>query len=157
MNKKKPEAGGDESRIAEFLARYEPTIAAEADACRRRLQKRVARGYELVYDNYNALVFGFSPTERTSDALMSIAVYPRWVTLFLLQGAGLVDPEGRLAGSGTRVRHVRLASVATLEEAAVQDLITQVLSRAQAAFAAAPPLKTTVRSVSAKQRPRRPG
>jgi hypothetical protein len=32
---------------------------------------------ELVYDNYNALVIGYGPTERASDALIFLAVYPR--------------------------------------------------------------------------------
>jgi hypothetical protein len=38
---------------------------------------------ELVYDNYNALAIGFGQTERVSDVIFSIAVYPRWVGLFL--------------------------------------------------------------------------
>jgi len=38
----------------------------------------------MVYDNYNALVIAFSPNERPSDAIFSIALYPHWVNLFFL-------------------------------------------------------------------------
>jgi hypothetical protein len=30
----------------------------------------------LIYDNYNALAVGFSPTERAADTICSIAVRP---------------------------------------------------------------------------------
>ena len=46
----------------------------------------------------NALAIGFGPTERASEAIFSIAVFPRWVSLFFLQGAGLPDPDGILQG-----------------------------------------------------------
>ena len=73
-----------ESQIAIFLRKYTPTVEAQLREARNRLRAMFPRGFELVYDNYNALVFGISPTERTSDAFISVAGYPRWVTLFFL-------------------------------------------------------------------------
>ena len=70
---------------------------------------------QLVYDNYNALAIGFGPSERASEAIFSIVLYPRWVTLFFLQGAGLADPKRLLKGSGKVVRHIVLASAADLD------------------------------------------
>jgi hypothetical protein len=110
---------------------------------------------ELVYDNYNALAIGFGPTERASDAIVSIALYPRWVSLFFLNGAGLPDPESLLVGSGTRVRSIRLRAAADLDQSAVRNLI------AAAVYGAAKPWpagssRLIIRSVSSKQRPRRP-
>jgi hypothetical protein len=49
-----------------------------------------------VYRNYNALVVGFCVGDRASSGLFSIAVYPRYVTLFFLKGAALPDPNGLL-------------------------------------------------------------
>jgi len=115
------------------------------------------RGHELVYDNYNALVFGFSPTERTSDALLSVAGYPRWVTLFFLRGAALDDPHKLLQGAGSQVRSIRLAAVECLDRPEVLSLIEQAVQPHAAAFGAAPALSTVVKSVSLKQRPRRCG
>src|SRR3954471_13377690 len=95
-----------EVRINSFLAKFTPAIRAEFQAARAQMRALFPRGYELVYDNYNALVFGFSPTERSPDAFVSVTGYPRWVTLFFLRGADLTDPHGLLEGSGAQVRSI---------------------------------------------------
>ena len=114
------------------------------------------RGFELVYDNYNALVFGISPTERTSDAFISVAGYPRWVTLFFLHGADLRDAHRLLEGQGKQVRSVRLTEPKDINTPEVEALIAQAVLPYESAFLAAPSLSTIIKSVSAKQRPRRP-
>src|SRR6266436_1894806 len=95
-------------QLKAFIARYEPEVGAAARSALATMRKRLPGAVELVYDNYNALAIGFGPTERASDAIFSIAVYPRWVSLFFLQGATLADPQKLLRGSGSRVRHVVL-------------------------------------------------
>jgi len=145
-----------EAQIKGFLAKYSPAIASEMLAARAHLRVLFPRGHELVYDNYNALVFGFSATDRTSDAFVSIAGYPKWVTLFFLPGVGLDDPEGLLEGSGSKVRSIRLESARQLREPAVRKLIVQAMKPHRDALKQASALTTTIRSVSAKQRPRRP-
>ena len=147
---------GSEARIAAFAGKYAPEIADVALACRRKLRQLVPRGFELVYDSYNALVFAFGPTEKSSDAVCSIAAYPRWVTLFFMDGTRLDDPAGLLQGTGSRIRSVRLGSAADLDRKDVRALIAAALASAKSAFAGAPPLATTIKSVSAKQRARRP-
>ena len=145
-----------EHEIASFLAKYSPEVAAQLKAARARLRKLFPRGCELVYDNYNALVFAFAPGERASQAAVSVAGYPRWVTLFFLDGVKLKDPHKLLQGSGSQVRGVRLASADELDKPAVRALIEQAIAPHHAAFAAAAPLRTLIKSVSAKQRARRP-
>jgi hypothetical protein len=146
----------DRSALDPFLARYDDGIAAQARAAREHLLKLFPRGFELVYDNYNALAFGFGPTQRASDVLVSIAAYPKWLTLFFLKGAGLADPHGVLQGSGKQVRSVRLAPPSVLQSAPVRELLERVIAEAEPSFALAPPLTTVVKSVSARQRPRKP-
>lgn len=55
-----------EPQIEQFIAHYSPEIAAQLREARARLRAFFERGFELVFDNYNALVFGISPTERAS-------------------------------------------------------------------------------------------
>jgi hypothetical protein len=141
---------------AAFLAKYDPAIAAVAKAALARLRRYVPGAVELVYDNYNALVVGFGPSERASEAVLSIAVYPRWVTLFFLQGARLADPAGLLEGAGTRVRHIVLGDVAVLDQPAVRALIRQALAAAPRPIDGRARRRMVIRAVSAKQRPRRP-
>jgi hypothetical protein len=142
--------------IKEFLGKYPPAITRDVQSARRVLKRLVPHGFELVYDNYNTLAFGFSPTERAGGAIVSIAAYPKWVTLFFLHGKRLKDPEGLLQGSGARVRSIRLAPVTLIDTKPVQDLLRQALEPHRPELAAAPPLSSVVKSVSARQRPRRP-
>jgi len=145
-----------EAQIDAFLARYSPEVGAQLRAARAHLRSLFPRGHELVYDNYNALVFAFSPSERTSEAFLSVAGYPKWVTLFFLPGVGLNDPNGLLQGAGSKVRSIRLSSVKQLEEPAVQALVAQAIEPHHQALARAERLQTTIKLEAAKQRPRRP-
>ncbi len=54
-----------EARIKSFLAMYSPEVGAQFQAVRTHLRSLFPRGHDLVFDNYNALVFAFSPTERS--------------------------------------------------------------------------------------------
>ena len=142
--------------ISGFLAKYSPEIAAQAGEAREHLSKNFPRGFELVYDNYNALVFVFASSERASSALLSIAVYPKWTTLFFAKGAVLDDPGKILEGHGAQIRAVRLRPLSRLYEPAVQALIHAAIRLAGPGLQSAPPLSTVIKSISAKQRPRKP-
>jgi len=144
------------AQVKGFLAKYSPAIAADVQFARRSLKRLVPRGFELVYDNYNTLAFGISPTPRAGGAIVSIAAYPQWVTLFFLHGKGLKDPEGLLQGAGARVRSIRLSPVKLIDTRPVQALLRQALEPHHAELAIAPRLSSIVKSVSARQRPRRP-
>jgi hypothetical protein len=145
-----------ETQVAGLLAKYTPDIEVQLRDARKRLRAHFPRGFELIFDNYNALVFSISPTEQTRDAFISVAGYPRWVTLFFLYGAGLDDPRDRLEGTGKQVRSIRIEAAAELGKPEVRALIKQAALPFAAALAAAPKLTTTIKTVVAKQRPRRP-
>ena len=140
-----------EPQIASFLARYSPAIEAQLKDARRRLRAFFPHGHELVFDNYNALVFGISPTEHASDAFISIAGYPKWVTLFFLNGTALNDPSSLLEGQGTQVRSIRLKNSSQINEPEVEALISQAALAHQPALFEASPLATIVKTVVTKQ------
>jgi hypothetical protein len=147
--------GREEERLEAFLARYTPEIAALARAAIAKMRARLPGAVELVYDNYNALVIGFGPSERASEGIFSVAVYPRWVNLFFLRGSGLPDPAGLLKGMGKSVRHIRVSDAGTLDTPAVQALVTAALERAVKPIDASQPRRLVIRPVSPRQRPRR--
>jgi len=150
-------AGSPQSQLNYFLAKYTPAMLKESKASLARLRRQVPGAVELVYDNYNALVIGFGPSERASEAVLSLALMPRWVTLCFLQGGPkLPDPNGLLRGSGTTVRNVRLASAADLDTPAVRTLIRIALERAKVPIDGTGRRRMVIKSISAKQRPRRP-
>ena len=145
-----------EKQLDGFIAKYCPEIASLARVALTKMRARLPGAIELVYDNYNALAIGFSPTERTSDAIFSIALWPRWVSLFFLQGAELPDPNKLLKGSGNRARHIVLEEAADLDKPALEELIASALEGARVPLDGTGPGRIVIKSVSARQRPRRP-
>jgi hypothetical protein len=151
-----PNSPDTERQLAGFIARFTPEVAELAEAVLNKMRRLYPTALELVYDNYNALAIGFSPTERASDGIFSIALYPKWVSLFFLQGARLPDPAGILKGSGNVVRYIVLPNPAMLDDPAVTALMSEAVARARVPFDPKGAHRLIIKSVSAKQRPRRP-
>jgi hypothetical protein len=144
-------------QLAAFMAKYTPSMAKEGRAALARLRKLVPGAVELVYDNWNGLVVGFGPTERPSEAVISILMVPDHVSLCFIQDApALPDPQRLLKGSGNVVRHIRLGSARDLDSPGIRDLVKAAIARSEVPFAPRRARKLVIRSVSRKQRPRRP-
>ena len=137
-----------------FIGKYSPEIAAMTRETLTRMRTRLPGAIELVYDNYNALAIGFGPTDRASDVVFSIAVFPRGISLFFLQGAKLPDPARLLRGTGKQARHIVLEDASDLDSPALQALMAQALVRASAPFESGNANRVVIKSVSARQRPR---
>lgn len=99
---------------------------------------------------------GFGPGDKASEVVISVAFYPRWVTLFFMQGARLDDPARLLQGKGSTVRSIRLAGPEDLDRADIRALVAQALERARVRINPGATRRIVIKSVSAKQRPRRP-
>ncbi len=143
-------------QLDEFIDKYTPEIAAQARAIFKKLRKRYPTATIRVYDNYNALAIAFGPPSKPSLAIFSIALYPRWVSLFFSQAQGLSDPQGLLRGNGTAFRHIVLANVADLDQPAVKALFAEALAQAKTPLSLVGKGELIIQSISAKQRPRRP-
>ena len=145
-----PEA---ERQLRGFIAKFDSPGQALIRALRKAMRARLPGAWELVYDNYNFFVIGYSPTERPSDMLFSIAAAASGVNLFFAQGAKLADPKGVLEGDGKQVRFIRVRSASELDRPEVKALMAAQMKHGRAIGPAAG--KLVIRSVSAKQRPRR--
>src|SRR3954468_15908056 len=145
-----------EAELDSFIDKFTPEVAALTRALNHKMKRRVPGAVIMVYDNYNALAIGFGPTERAGQAVLSLAVMPRWVTLCFLFGVGLPDPYRLLQGSGSRVRHIRLHTSEAFEDPRVQELIAAALERCEPPIDQAAEQRLIIKSVSANQRPRRP-
>jgi Domain of unknown function (DU1801) len=144
-----------EAQLKAFIDKFDPKHRSLIRAARKVLRRRFPTAYELVYDNYNFFVIGYSPTERPSDAIVSLTGGANGVGLCFIHGAKLRDPKKLLLGSGKQTRFIRLESADVLNEPDVAALVGAAIAQAKS------PLRTTgrgaliIRSVSAKQRPRR--
>jgi len=142
-------------QVAGFIAKFDPAIAKLVRAARSELRRRFPTAVELVYDNYNALAIGYSPTEKTSHVWFSLAVYARGVSLYFMYGRSLPDPEKLLQGSGKQGAFVRLDSLSVLDQPAVRALMDTAVRHGNPQFTTSGKGYTVVKSISAKQRPRR--
>jgi hypothetical protein len=149
-----------ERQLDSFLAKYDPEVEAFARRTLAKMRRIVPGAVEMVYDNYNWLVIGFSPTERPSEAIFSIVLPAGRVTLCFLQGAGLPDPAKRLRGAGHVVRNLRLYDAGkpdakVLDDPEVRALMNLALNRAKVPMPGGARRKLVIRAISARQRPRR--
>jgi hypothetical protein len=145
-----------ESRLTSFVDKFAPENQRVIRAVRKALRQRFKGAYELAYDNYNFFVIGYSPTERPSDAIVSMAAASNGVGLCFIHGAKLADPHRLLSGSGKQTRFIHLDSADVLERPEVEALIAAAIARSAVPLPTDGRGKLVIRSVSAKQRPRRP-
>jgi hypothetical protein len=144
-----------EKQLASFLAKFTPDLAAQIRSARAFLAKRFPTASQLVYDNYNFFVIGFSTSERTSDALFSIAANSKGLGLHFYWGATLPDPHKLLQGNGNQNRFLRLPTPDTLHDPKVIALLHDAVAQAKNPLSTTGRGVTIIKSVSAKQRPRR--
>ncbi|MDP9099615.1 MAG: DUF1801 domain-containing protein, partial [Verrucomicrobiota bacterium] len=144
-----------EEQLRTFIDKFEPKHQAVIRAARRALRKVFPTAMELAYDNYNFFVIGFGPTERPSECIVSIAAAANGVGLCFIRGASLPDPAKVLLGSGKQTRFIRLPTADVLQRPAVQTLLTVAADRVNTPLPSGGRGRLIIRSVSAKQRPRR--
>ena len=143
-----------EKELTKFVDKFAEQDRRLIRQVRKAVRARLKGAHELVYDNYNFFVIGYSPTERPSDAIVSITARANSVGLCFIQGASLPDPKNVLRGEGNQTRSIRLESAAVLARPEIEALIAAAIDQNDV------PLSNTrgkliIRSVSAKQRPRR--
>ena len=145
-----------QAQLDGFIDKFTPEVAALTRALLGRMKVRIPGAVIPVYDNYNALAIGFGASDRVKHVILSLAVMPRWVTLCFMWGVRLSDPHGLLKGEGSQIRHVRLMTADALDDPRIDALIEQALDHADVPIDPSGPHRLVIKSVSAKQRPRRP-
>ncbi|MCY2960286.1 MAG: hypothetical protein NTY35_08970 [Planctomycetota bacterium] len=145
-----------EAQLASFLAKYAPPIARLGKALRAKLRARLPGLFEIVYvyENQDALVISYSPTEHGYEGLCSLALYPDAVKLHFGQGARLAksDPSQLLQGRGKTVRHVVLNSVTDFDRAEIEVLMAATLKLAQVRLDASSKGAVILKAEAQKQR-----
>jgi len=143
------------TRLRSFIAKFEPRHQTLIRAVRRAIRAHLPTADELVYDNYNFFVIGFGSTDRPSDCIVSIVAGASGVSLCFIHGASLPDPQKALLGSGKQTRFIRVDSARAMERQPVKALLAAAVARSRMPFRASGRGNLIIRSVSAKQRPRR--
>jgi hypothetical protein len=89
---------------------------------------------ELIYDNYNALALGWSPTERLGHTFCSVAVMRANYNIHFgfLRGAELPDPDGVLQGKGSQYRYLLVKTTNEFPKTYMKKLISEACISAMA-------------------------
>jgi hypothetical protein len=141
------------NQLTGFMAKYDPAIEKLAKKMLAKLRTLIPGAVEMVYDNYNALVIGFGATEKVSEAIISLVLYPDHISLCFLWGKKLADPDKILQGDGNQVRFIRLPEISTLDDPKVGAMIARAIANSAQPFSGR--RKMVIKSISAKQKPRR--
>jgi len=155
MKSTAPSTASPAKQMAAFIAKFDPKVAKLIRACRAEMRKLLPTAVELVCDNDNFFVIGYASTERASDSMLSIAAAANGVGLAFLHGASLSDPKKLLLGSGKQNRFIRLPTIEPLRSPDVLALIRAAVAQAKTPLPATGGGYTVIKSISAKQRPRR--
>jgi len=147
--------GEPETQLKSFIDKFTPEHQKLIRAVRKSLRRRLPTAYELAYDNYNFFVIGYGPTERPSDCIISLAAGADGIGLCFIRGASLPDPKKILLGSGNQTRFIRVPSEDVLESPEAEALVSAAVDYSKVPMPARGRSKLIIRSVSAKQRPRR--
>jgi len=141
------------TQFSAFLSRFPPEIVALVKRCLPKLRRAFPGSYQLVYDYSNSLVVAFGMSDRGYEAVVAVAIFPRWVRLYF--DKSLPDPNGLLEGSGRRVRSVTLRAASDLDRGDIRELIQAAIKHSGVAFPRARPIRMVIKSGSKKRRPRR--
>lgn len=87
---------------------------------------------EVVRLGEKAASYGCGP-RKMIDGYAYIMPFRSWVNLGFFQGASLMDPQGLLEGTGARLRHVKLRTVADTEQPGVRAVVEEACAERKAA------------------------
>lgn len=143
--------------LLKFLKPFDKEIQERALWLREFVWDLYPTANELIYDNYNALAFGWSPTDRMGHVFCSIAVWRTGnnVHFGFLRGSGLDDPKKMLLGQGNQYRYILVKSLSEFPQAYIKKLVKQAYSNSIAKVKDKKQLmqgKTITKSISDKKR-----
>jgi Domain of unknown function (DU1801) len=116
---------------------------------------------ELIYDNYNAVAFGWSPTDRVGHTFCSIAVgrTSKNVHFGFYWGSEIADPEKKLIGEGNQYRYLLVNKLSDFPKAYIKKLVKEAYANSLSKVKDPKQLmqgKTITKSISAKKREKLP-
>ncbi len=111
---------------------------------------------ELIYDNYNALAFGWSTSDRLSDTFCSVAVFGKeYVHFGFYWGNQIADPEKKLEGKGNQYRYIKVYNKKDFPKAYIKNLVKEAYANSLGKLKTVKQLvkgQTITKSISAKKR-----
>lgn len=119
-----------EQQIVKYLLPFKEDIKALAIKVREHLRIETEPYFEIIGDSHRSLSIGFGFTEKAWDCYCAIIVYSNHINLSFPSGTSLLDPDGLLVGTGTKIRHIRIYNFEDVKNPKVMKLIVQARDKA---------------------------
>ncbi len=112
---------------------------------------------ELIYDNYNAVAFGWSPTDKVGHTICSIAIgrTSKNIHFGFYWGNEIADPDKILLGEGNQYRYILVTDKKKFPKAYIKKLVNEAYANSLSKVKDQKLLisgHTIVKSISAKKR-----
>jgi len=151
----------DTKNLKKFLSVFPAEIQQTVLGLREFIWELYPQCNELIYDNYNALAFGWSPTERQGHTFCSIAIgrTSHNIHFGFYWGSEISDPESKLLGEGNQYRYVLVKDESDFPKEYIKKLVKETYANSLAKVKDKTELvkgRTIVKSISEKKRERPP-
>jgi hypothetical protein len=107
--------------LDDLLAAYAPDVRAMVRRARELVLDALPNAVERVHLGWRNVMFGASPSMH--DQVFVVQPLKARVNINMFAGAGLPDPAGLLEGTGKSRRHVKVATLAALDDPALRALL----------------------------------
>ena len=116
---------------------------------------------ELIYDNYNAVAFGWSPTDRVGHTFCSIAIgrTSKNIHFGFYWGSEIADPEKKLIGQGNQYRYLLVTDKNSFPKTYIKKLLKEAYANSLAKVKDPKQIMegaTITKSISAVKREKKP-
>ena len=113
--------------LLEFLKPFPSEIKETALWLRDFVWDLYPHTNELIYDNYNAVAFGWSPTDRVEHTFCSIAVGRSSYNVHFgfYWGSQIADPDKLLIGQGNQYRYLLVKNKKEFPKAYIKKLLKE--------------------------------
>ena len=113
--------------LLKFLTPFPDEIREIAMWLREFVWDLYPKTNELIYDNYNAVAFGWSPTDKVGHTFCSIAVGRSSYNVHFgfYWGSEISDPDKILLGQGNQYRYILVKSKNDFPKAYIKKLVKE--------------------------------
>ena len=120
----------DTKDLVKFLTPFDERIRTLVLWLRDYVWDLYPQANELIYDNYNALAFGWSPTDKLGHTFCSIAVgrTSKNVHFGFYWGTEIADPENKLLGKGNQYRYLLVENKTSFPKDYITKLVKEAYS-----------------------------
>jgi len=143
--------------LLKFLKPFSKEIIERVLWLREFIWDHYPQTNEMIYDNYNALAVGWSPTDRVGHTFCSIAVgrTSNNVHFGFYWGSEISDPDKILLGEGNQYRYILVPDKNKFPKAYIKKLVKEAYANSLAKVKDKKQImngQTIVKSISTKKR-----